>query len=179
MIRLINIILITLCLSACSGKQYNFSSQQEFDEYLNDIDNGFIQSYESNDLLFEARLIPALKNEKETQFTIQLRISRLDGFAVLETGNASKQEALTREGYLSFELLDDIEIEFDGKTEKPVFHHYERNYGIKPSVDILFNFDNIKPNSEVSFIYRDQIFNQGLIKLKFKKELFTSCHVQD
>lgn len=173
------IVSILLVLSACSGQQTDFASEKEFESYLNDASNGFIQSEESNDFLFEARLMPALKNEKETQLTVQLRINRKDNGAALDFGGVSKQEALTREGYLSFEVLQDVHLESDGKTIPVTFHHYERNYGIKPSLDLLFNFENIHPKGDVFFVYRDQIFNQGLIKIKFKKELFTSCYVQE
>lgn len=166
-------------MTSCFGSKTDFNSDKEFEDYLNDPKNGFIQKDESKDFIFEARLIPALKNEGESQLTVQLRIKRKDGKSVLDSDDVSQKQALTREGYLSFDLAGDVHLEDQGKSIPVSLHHYERNYGIKQSVDILFNFKNSKPGGDVYFVYRDQVFNQGLIKIKFKKELFTSCYVKE
>jgi hypothetical protein len=152
---------------------------EEFETYINDPSNGYIQSSEAGDLLFEAKLSPPLADDPNPQFVLQLRISRLDGKSVLETNTSSKSEALEREGYLSFDLMNDVSFEYDGKELPCLFHHYERNYGLKPSVDILFQFPVIKdPHEDPVFVYRDQQFGEGLIKIAFDKELFTSCYVK-
>jgi hypothetical protein len=97
----------------------------------------------------------------------------------LETNTSSKSEVLEREGYLSFDLAKDVAVEYDGKAVSCVFHHYERNYGLKPSIDILFQFPALKdPKKNPEFVYRDQQFGEGLIKIEFDKELFTTCYVK-
>lgn len=165
-------------LFSCSSKK-EFKSVDEFERYINDSDNGYIQSDEVGDLLFEAKLNPPLSDDPNPQFTIQLRISRLDGKPVLETNTSSKSEVLEREGYLSFDLAKDVSVEYDEKAVPCVFHHYERNYGLKPSIDVLFQFPAIKdPKENPVFIYRDQQFGEGLIKIEFDKELFTTCYVK-
>lgn len=164
---------------SCSSSKKEFQSVDEFEAYLNDSDNGYIQSDEVGDLLFEAKLNPPLSDDPNPQFAIQLRISRLDGKSVLETNTSSKSEILEREGYLSFDLAKDVAVEYDGKAVPCVFHHYERNYGLKPSIDILFQFPALKnPKENPVFIYRDQQFGEGLIKIEFDKELFTTCYVK-
>jgi hypothetical protein len=108
-----------------------------------------------------------------------MRISRLDKKPVLETNTSSKSEVLEREGYLSFDLAKDVSVEYDGKAVACVFHHYERNYGLKPSVDVFFQFPALKdPKENPVFVYRDQQFGEGLIKIEFDKELFTTCYVK-
>lgn len=164
---------------SCSSHQKEFASVEAFEAYVNDVDNGYIQSDEAGDLLFEAKLNPPLAADQNPQFVVQLRISRLDGKPVLETNTHSKSEVLEREGYLSFDLLKDVYMEYDGKEIPCVFHHYERNYGLKPSIDILFQFPALKePKEDPVFVYRDQQFGEGLIKISFDKELFTSCYVR-
>lgn len=166
-------------LFSCSSSKKEFHSVEEFEAYINDADNGFIQSDEAGDLLFEAKLNPPLADDQNPQIAIQLRISRKDGKPVLETNTSSKSEVLEREGYLSFDLMQDVSIEYDGKAAPCVFHHYERNYGLKPSIDILFQFPALKePKEDPVFVYRDQQFGEGLIKISFDKELFTSCYVK-
>lgn len=166
-------------LFSCSSSKKEFHSVEEFEAYINDVSNGYIQSDEAGDLLFEAKLNPPLADDQNPQIVVQLRMSRLDGKPVLETNTSSKSEVLEREGYLSFDLMKDVSIEYDGKAVPCVFHHYERNYGLKPSIDILFQFPAIKdPKENPVFVYRDQQFGEGLIKISFDKELFTSCYVK-
>ena len=166
-------------LVGCNSKKTEFSNNQELHKYLNNPDNGFITSQESDDLIFELKFIPALKGEKDPQCTAQLRIKRKDGGSVLDFGGVSKQEALEREGYLSFELKEDVYIDENGHSNPSIFHHYERNYGLKPSIDVLFHFMHLEPESDVYFTYRDQLFGQGLIRIKLNKELFTKCYVEN
>ncbi len=165
-------------LFAC-GQKTDFQNEDEMNAYLNNPDNGFISKVETADFIVEAKLSPSIKNDKVPQITVQMRISRKDGNSVLDIGKASKAQVLEREGYLSFEVLNEVFLEDNGNIKPAVFHHYERNYGLKPSVDVFFKFDNIEPKGDVYFNYRDQLFSQGLIKLKFNKELFTSCYVQE
>jgi hypothetical protein len=166
-------------LFSCSSSQNEFVSMEEFEKYLNDPENGYIQSDEAGDLFFEAKLNPPLSDDPNPQFAIQLRISRLDGKPVLETNTKSGAEVLEREGYLSFDLAKDVAVEYDGKAVSCVFHHYERNYGLKPSIDVFFQFPAIKePKENPVFVYRDQQFGEGLIKIEFDKELFTTCYVK-
>lgn len=165
-------------LVSCSSKK-DFQSVEEFESYINDPGNGFIQSKEIGDLLFEAKLNPPLSDDPNPQFAVQLRVSRLDGKSVLETNTTSKSEVLEREGYLSFDLAKDVSVEYDEKAVPCIFHHYERNYGLKPSIDILFQFPNInEPKENPVFVYRDQQFGEGLIMIEFDKELFTTCYVK-
>lgn len=164
---------------SCSSSKKEFASVDEFEAYINDANNGYIQSNEVGELLFEARLTPPFSDDPNPQFTVQLRISRQDGKPVLETNTSSKSEVLEREGYLSFDLAKDVEVEYDGKTVPCLLHHYERNYGLKPSIDVLFQFPALKEIKEDPvFVYRDQQFGEGLIKIEFDKELFTSCYVK-
>ena len=150
----------------------------ELEVYLNNVENGFIVSTESNDFIWEAKLSPAFSDDQDPQFDIQLRIKRKDGGQVLDFGNIDQGQVLIREGHLSFELLKDVSLDINGKTESPVFHHYERNYGLKPSVDLMFRFKHLNPEQTVELNYRDELFGQGLIKLEFSKELFNKCHVE-
>jgi hypothetical protein len=45
-------------LIGCSSSKKEFASVEEFEAYLNDSGNGYIQSDEVGDLLFEAKLNP-------------------------------------------------------------------------------------------------------------------------
>jgi hypothetical protein len=173
----IGLIISLIVLSACSSQETKFTDEAEFKEHLNNPENGFVTSEKGSELIFETRLTPPVSGEETDECTINLRISRKDGGSVLEYGNASKQTVLEREGYLSFEVAKDVSLNIDGKSISPVFHHYERNYGLKPSVDMYFSFTGLDVESDAFFTYRDELFGQGLVKIKYNKELFTKCYV--
>lgn len=173
------VLMLLLTLFACSGGQTSFESEAAFQEYLNDPDNGYISSVENGDFILEAKLVPPIAGDKAPQCTVQVRLSRKDGGSVLDYGGVQQAEALEREGYLSFEVLGDVYLE-DGEDLQPaIFHHYERNYGLKPSVDLFFRFNQFTPKGDVTFVYRDQLFHQGMFRIPFNQALFTSCHVQE
>jgi hypothetical protein len=173
----IAIAILLLSLISCSDQETSFGSVSEFQTHISDPENGFIVLEETKELIFEARLTPPMKGEKTQECTINLRIKRKDGGVVLKL-NASEQEALQREGYLSFDLREDVSLKMGSATIAPSFHHYERNYGLKPSVDMFFTFNNLKVNTDAVFNYRDQLFGQGLVKLNFNKGLFKKCYVE-
>lgn len=172
-------ILFIVFLVSCTGKKTSFKDTKEWEAYVNDPANGFIVSEQSADFKFDLKFEPAISNEEIPQFTVHLRISRKDGGSVLDYKTNTKQEALEREGYLSFDLKKDVSIDENGHANPPVFHHYERNYGLKPTIDILFNFMQMEPKNDVHFTYRDELFGQGLIRIKLNKELFTKCYVEN
>ena len=177
--RFISFILLIVFFTSCGGKETSFKNIEEWEEYVNNPDNGYIVSEEASDLIFDLKFMPALSNDEMPQFTVHLRISRKDGGSVLDFNTNSKQEALSREGYLSFDLLKNVTIEENGHANPAIFHHYERNYGLKPTIDIMFNFIQMEPKNDVYFVYRDELFGQGLIRIKLNKELFTKCYVEN
>lgn len=171
--------LAALFLFSCSGNKTSFADEAELQAYVNDPDNGYIQSTESGDFIVETKLVPAINEDKEPQFTVHIRLSRKDGRAVLESGGAGRQEIMEREAYLSFDMLGAVYFENGEDIVPPVFHHYERNYGLKPSVDLYFDFKQFKPVSgNATLVIRDELFGQGMFRIPFNQALFTTCHVE-
>lgn len=170
--------IICLALVACDKQQTEFETLADMEAFISDPKNGFIKSFETEEFIFETKLTPALASDTTGHFSLAMRINRKDGGSVLDYGVVGQQEALLREGYLSFEVLGDVSVECDGELYPALFHHYERNYGLKPSVDLFFDFPEIKPKGPVYFIYRDQLFGQGQVKIEMNNELFTACYVK-
>ncbi len=166
-------------LTGCSDQQTTFGSEEELMAYVNDSGNGFIQSTESDAFVLEAQLVPAIADDKEPQLTVRIRLNRQDGGSVLDFGQVGQQEALARESYLAFEMTGDVYLQDGEQIISPVFYHYERNYGLKPSVDLFFKFKAFQPSGDVKLVYRDQLFGQGLLTIHFNQALFSNCHVQN
>lgn len=169
---------ILLLFFSCSENKTSFGSFVEFDNYLNDESNGYISSFETKDLIFETKLIPPIKKENESVVTIRLRIKRIDGLSVLDLNQSGQEERLKIEEYLSFKILKDVYFLSNNKVIPATFGHYERNYGLKPSIDITFDFPKFNTEEETYFIYNDLLFGQGMIKIKYDNQLFKSCDVK-
>lgn len=169
---------LVILLFSCGENKTSFSSEKDFHAYLNDQSNGFIQSMDGKDLKFETKLIPPFKDDEDKIVSVQLRISRLDGLSVLDLDGTDQQQRLQNEGYLSFEITKDVYL-LNGKEIIPAtFSHYERNYGLKPSIDISFDFPAFKLKGDPVFVYNDLLFGQGMIKINYSKNLFSSCDVK-
>jgi len=176
--KIIAYISFVFTLVSCGADtETHFKTEDELHAYVNDASNGFIAVEEGQDFQFEAKLVPPVDGDPKSHCTIQVRINRKDGQSVLAFKASDDRERMEREGYLAFEVKDDVYLQSGGRTIAPVFHHYERNYGLKPSVDILFEFPVKNLKKDVIFCYRDEIFGQGLIRIPFDKELFNTCYV--
>lgn len=163
---------------SCSKSRTTFDSVEDFNNYLNDVDNGFIQKTVFKGVVYEAKLIPALDEDDKKNITVQLRISLENAGNVLEFEGASQELIAEREMKLSFGMQDLVTMNINGKSLNPLFSHYERNYGLKPSVDLLFQFEEVKSENVVVFRLNDQIFSNGIVEIEFDNELFTTCYVK-
>lgn len=162
----------------CDNNQYVFDSEEEFESFVSNNETDFIISQKTTDFYFESMMIPPIEDDTLRQTLFRLRIGLNDGGNVLDFQDGGNYSPLEKEGYLSFEINNDVFLQYEGKKNIPVLHHYERNYGIKPTIDLVFYFNNIDSKEDVVLCYRDQLFGQGLIKLKFNKQLFTNCYVK-
>lgn len=173
-------IILLILISSCSNKETVFSSEKDFQNYLNNPENGFIKSSDNGEVIIETKLEPSLRDDEHPQLTMHVRLGRVDKLPILDYGGATQDIVAQREAYLSFQILSDVYLEDGDKLITPVFHHYERNYGLKPSIDLFFQFDHFIPQEEkVTFVYRDELFQQGMFRIHYTKDLFTSCHVQE
>lgn len=171
------ILFLFVLLSACSGSgKRQFSSLAEARDYANDNRNGYISSTESGDHIFSARVNPVLQGDDVVG--INLRIARADGKSVLGHGESSPEDIAAHEMYLSFDFLQDVYLNVDGKEVKPLLHHYEHTYQLKPGVDILLTFPLIHPQSTVQLLIRDHLFGEGLQELTFDPQVFGTITIQ-
>jgi hypothetical protein len=170
-LRIHLILFLTVLFSACSGGKREFASADEAQAYANDHANGFIETVESGGHVFSAKVNPVAAGDDGV--TIHVRISRTDGQPVLRHQELTPAEINDMELYLSFDLVQDVYLRVDGKDVAPLLHHYERNYKLKPSVDIAFTFPAVTPQENVQLVYRDNVFGTGLQELEFDKEVFT------
>lgn len=180
MIKLIHIsiFILTLTLVSCSGQQVEFGSWKAFQSYLNNPQNGFVLKEEVKGFIYEVKITPPTTESKE-ELTINLRINRKNGTAVLNDNQFSQTEIMQIEHYFSFGITDDITLSSPGIKATPAFVHYERNYQLKPSIDIIIDFNGIKQGEDYSFKFTDRAFSQKTIEFKINQELLNVCYVKE
>lgn len=160
---------------ACNHqKSFHFESENQMLTAVNDPKKGFLNTYKNGDLIFDTQFLPALENDSIV--TIKLRISHKDGTSVLQYNTLSEEEIQLRENKLSFDLSQDVYLEVGDLTLYPLIYHYERNYRLKPSIDVFFEFRKVKTAEDVYFNFRDKIFQSGLIRIKIENKNFNSTY---
>lgn len=164
-----------LLLSCGKEEPYHFDSRMEMEELVTNPTYGFIGSYKSGNLLFETLFEPA--SLKDSIVVVKLRISEVNGKSVLEHQTTNTDEVRIREQYLSFEIAKDISLEVNGKESAPILTHYERNYRLKPSIDLFFEFKKTEPAINTAYFnYRDKLFGAGRITIKIDTKNFNSSY---
>lgn len=76
--------------------------------------------------------------------------------------------------YFSFNMMEDIYIITGRDTIPCGLHHFERNFSIGNKITVMLAFP-ISSNiiyDDVTLQYHDNSFNNGIVKLYFRKELF-------
>jgi hypothetical protein len=71
--------------------------------------------------------------------------------------------------YMSFDMQKDIKLVQDKDTISCGLYHFERIYDIGPYSNYLLAFDSkgIDLNKELTFVFNDKVFHNGLVKFTF------------
>lgn len=68
--------------------------------------------------------------------------------------------------YLSYKIVNDFTLNINDSVVACKNVVFERSFGIKPSVTLNLVFDSIEKFGTRQLVYKDRIFNEGIIKLK-------------
>ncbi len=72
--------------------------------------------------------------------------------------------------YMSFQMQNDFEIVIQsGDTISCSGVTFERNFKVAPFKRILLHFGNVPEEENVSLVYKDELFDNGLMKFNFKE----------
>lgn len=136
------------------------------------IKEGLSKTRKLGNYLVNCRYFPleASKNAKGMQFN--LSISRPDNPQDLLKLISSDQEQYAKYlKYFSFKAFQDVALVHDGDTIPSIGNIMVRDYGVKPSIDLVFYFDQeVKTlDKETKFVFDDAVFGLGRIKFTFNK----------
>ena len=102
-----------------------------------------------------------------------IRLSLKDkNFDLLQYQLKDESDYALRVKYLSFDIQQDLKLEEEGLSSPCLLSLFERTYGLSPEVTIDAAFANTHKNCSKTFVWEDNMFNNGTINITFDKKLF-------
>ena len=187
--HLIISLLVALFLIGCGRKTltpegYIKWFQEHKHEYVKNKEvNGFIYEVEYHpieelfmkeyqDSLLDIKKQQNYYNELKGMQYYTLRISKNSENDLVNYKTINQEDYALRVKYFSFDMQNDILLVEGKDTLNCLLHHFERTYGADPHLTFSIGFKNIPESKyEKTFIYYDNVFNNGPIKLVFEKRL--------
>lgn len=194
MIRFYLITSIILGLSACSPSSLELA---DYLAYINNSDNGLVQTKKINALAFKVKYLPidylvyrSLGEDTiHSQKIIEREHSNYEGslnfilqigpneeevsFDVMTETVASIQEFKKHSFTMNFELKDYIELRLGEQKIEPILVELENTYGLTQhrNVNIVFAIDNpiMDSYSTIDFVFSDEIFKTGIHHFVFDR----------
>lgn len=86
------------------------------------------------------------------------------------TGNNEEYQSLSQ--FLAFHFGDGIHLQVGAHRLPCVHYHFERNYGLRPGIDLVFAFENTDPDfqHDRKLEIVDDIFGTGRLHFSFNRE---------
>lgn len=184
---------IVFCLAVLGGCQTNEMSSAELKNYINNPDNGLIQTIGNDELEFKLSFKPTallahreccsrkkggmeafqgaqIHFEKHTYFSFSLSAGKTE----IETyGVGDKSGFGNRIKALSFEMGDHFfAIDSENDTIMLSDYSYSRTYGSAQATNFLIAFEKLSLDGDkpVKIFFQDYIFHTGLKEFTFEQK---------
>lgn len=96
----------------------------------------------------------------------------------LRYGVSDLDEYNQRLDYYLNKAVNDIRLIYGADTLRPMSYEFETNYNLTPQETIVVGFDlknnSLKPDKDLQFVYHDNVFQNGIIKALFPKNIFNN-----
>ena len=165
-------------------------------EYLADKNNGLIKEKSVGGIQLKVKYLPndylvynEIKNNKQLTedmvdsvrltyansltFMMVLGPDKNESFDITRVGVASYEEFAQRIEEMNFNMTQYVKLQVNNEAYSPELYQMESTYGLEQSRKFLFVFkakdgkSNRILNSDVQFVYADEMFNTGINKFKF------------
>lgn len=185
------LLLVAVLLYSCNKERLN---PMEYASYIEDPANGLKLDKTVNGYTFtllyepvEYKIVKDYRGKVLSKQTLEeecllydslqyflLRIKNNNSEDVLKSGLTNEAEYYGRIQYLTSVVQQDLHIVEGSDTLPCVLSHFERDYNLSPYVTLVLGFrSNINPGKGASdklFIYEDNAFGTGTIKLQVKAD---------
>ncbi len=191
--RYILLLSLTCLLWSCS--QSSISDFGKYVKYLSNPKNGLVKEKSVAGISMKVKYLPndyqvyndAFKTSESidqkvfndikdnysnsTTFVLTLGPDEEHKFDITRVDLADYDEYAERIERMNFNFGEFISLEVDGIEIQPTLTQMESLYGLKKTRDIVvvFNKEDIQPNADIKFVFKDKMFNTGINKFKFDK----------
>ena len=176
-----------LLFSACN-KTFN---SEELKVFVLDQENGFLKTelvanteysvlyshpqFEAlkrikDDQKASEELITELIQESSEQLIFYIRLRDINNKNLLKKDIVDNKVYDERLMYLLGDIKDDFSLLNGTDTISCSIHHFERGYGVNPSLNITLAFNKPSKLTDFTFIYNDQLFGAGKLKFQYFSE---------
>ncbi|MBK9731129.1 MAG: hypothetical protein IPO83_07555 [Chitinophagaceae bacterium] len=183
-----------LCYCSLQSCRTNALSPREYIGYVTDSSNGLKRTLQHDRLYFSAQYQPIdyvclleTSGHVETDEFHELQ-SKFEGlthfsFSIGSNDHETDPLKLMMNGmnyedaivYFAFEVKNDFFIVSAGDTLPCVIHHFERSYGLHPSIDLVLGFRqqstmNLKEDAPLTLYFNDRLYGSGYNSFVFHKK---------
>lgn len=116
------------------------------------------------------------RKELDGMYYVDINIDLLNKTSggVMENDVISPEDFNARLYYISYRMQDDIFL-VSGNDRRPCsLYLFERNFGLKSSVDISTAFIKIEKDENITVELNSQVFRTGIINFEYDKNVFNS-----
>lgn len=177
---------LTLVLIASCNTSIN--SRQEFYDYLNNSQNGFVKSKEVNSFRIKVKYLPIeyliiknsehssevekVRQEYNNSLTFVFTIESIDKDQnVIDYGMSDSKSLNERFKYLNFHLDDHITLSINDQWFKPVLFHVENTGELNGEFRAYVVFSDIDMEADnLYFLFEDTFFDTGISQFVFEKQ---------
>lgn len=175
------IFLFIVLATACNQGAVKSS---EYVSFVFDPVNGYYQEKVIGNVQYKLLYLPppvAASNAEDKNIETQADLIRLE-WRISGINNRNWKEVVYSKPefkdynelirYLSAGIESDFQLEGESAGFTPLaLMHFERNYGLTPFLSFHLVFERPEEAENLTFIYRDKIFNTGDVKISISEEV--------
>ncbi len=167
-------------------------------ETAEDIQEASRNLYENEEFVYSCSYVPSFRFIREqdaegtnledirseyasrSSFLLELKVKKYHD-EMLKYGIQSVNDYYSRIEYYSFHAAPDIRLITDSDTVSASQCHFERTYGLAPTIRLSVQFpvpeEQLNGNSAVRIQFFDRIYHQGIVNFKLLPELIHNYKV--
>lgn len=178
--KVLSLLFFLSLITSCKDKM----TYSELQVYISNPENGLSRKKELAGLNYTLSYLPeklltkykdplTRKNNSFNYFI--LRIAFPDSKkSTLKKTSIDNADYLNKLYYVQTKIQKDFNLIVSGKKNPCVFLHHEEDHSILNDFKLIIAFDAPPENEDITIEYEDNLFGQGLINFKFKKEDLTT-----
>ncbi|GEM_PF-5821356 len=172
---------LALVASSCGTRSF---SPDEFTTWCSDSENGLVKERSLGGVKFRMEYWPTAMIQLQNQDSSSKAYENMEYFRfhiesedpiesdLVSEWTSTNEEYQSLTQHLAFEYDDGIQLKIGDKALPCAHYHFERNYGLRPGIDLVFAFENQDQEYEHDrkLVINDQVFGTGRLHFSFDRD---------